>query len=63
MDQGPVLIVSFTAQQIMVVRDVNGKVIEGDPVRFLNGQNFVVGLSSFAIHLLLRTFKYFFAEG
>ena len=54
MDQGPVLIVSFTAQQIMVVRDISGKVIEGDPVRFfLNGQNLFVGRSSFALHLQL----------
>jgi len=32
MDQGPVLVLSFTAQQIMVVRDSNWKVVEGDPV-------------------------------
>jgi len=32
MEQGPVLVVSFTAQQINVVHDVNGKVVEGDPV-------------------------------
>ena len=32
MDQGPVLIISFSAQQMAVVRDPVGKVIEGDPV-------------------------------
>lgn len=31
MDQGPVLIITFTAQQIMCVRDTAGKVVEGDP--------------------------------
>ncbi|KAI1301460.1 Mitochondrial import inner membrane translocase subunit TIM44 [Halotydeus destructor] len=31
MDQGPVLIITFQAQQIMVVRDKSGKVVEGDP--------------------------------
>jgi len=33
MEQGPVLVVSFTAQQINVIRDVGGRVVEGDPVR------------------------------
>jgi import inner membrane translocase subunit TIM44 len=31
MDQGPVLIITFTAQQIMCVRDATNKVVEGDP--------------------------------
>lgn len=31
MDQGPVLIISFTSQQVMCVRDPNGNVVEGDP--------------------------------
>ncbi|KAF4522027.1 hypothetical protein B566_EDAN010904 [Ephemera danica] len=31
MDQGPVLIITFTAQQIMCVRDTANKVVEGDP--------------------------------
>ncbi|XP_059480540.1 mitochondrial import inner membrane translocase subunit TIM44 [Neocloeon triangulifer] len=30
MDQGPVLIITFTAQQIMCLRDSAGKVVEGD---------------------------------
>lgn len=30
MDQGPVLIITFTSQQIMCVKDKDGKVIEGD---------------------------------
>jgi import inner membrane translocase subunit TIM44 len=32
MEQGPVLILSFTAQQIMSIRDSTGRVVEGDPV-------------------------------
>ena len=32
MEQGPVLVINFNAQQIMVVRDAKGKVVEGDPV-------------------------------
>jgi mitochondrial import inner membrane translocase subunit TIM44 len=30
MDQGPVLIITFTAQQIMCLKDSSGKVLEGD---------------------------------
>jgi import inner membrane translocase subunit TIM44 len=33
MDQGPVLIISFTAQQILYVTNSEGKVIEGDKDR------------------------------
>ena len=32
MEQGPVLLITFQTQQIMVVRDKTGKVVEGDPV-------------------------------
>ena len=32
MDQGPVLVVSFTAQQIVCVKDSKGAIVEGDPV-------------------------------
>ena len=32
MEQGPVLVISFNAQQIMVAYDSKGKVVEGDPV-------------------------------
>ena len=35
MEQGPVLVINFNAQQIMVVRDAKGKVVEGDPVSLL----------------------------
>ena len=35
MDQGPVLIVRFVAQQIIYVADANGKVVEGDKVIYL----------------------------
>ncbi len=40
MEMGPVLVVTFQAQQIAYIADANGKIIEGDPVRdyhhFLN---------------------------
>lgn len=32
MEQGPVLIVTFQAQLVMVVRNPRGEVVEGDPV-------------------------------
>ena len=32
MEQGPVLVITFHAQQIMCVRDSKGAVVEGDPV-------------------------------
>ena len=32
MDQGPVLIITFQAQLVMVIRNTKGDVIEGDPV-------------------------------
>ena len=32
MDQGPVLVITFNAQQIMAVRSSTGAVVEGDPV-------------------------------
>ncbi|XP_067011956.1 mitochondrial import inner membrane translocase subunit TIM44 isoform X2 [Anabrus simplex] len=35
MDQGPVLIISFTSQQILCVRDKNNNVVEGDPEKIL----------------------------
>lgn len=35
MEQGPVIIISFSAQQVAVVRDALGKVIEGDPDKIL----------------------------
>lgn len=31
MEQGPVLVISFTSQQILCIKDKNGKVVEGDP--------------------------------
>ena len=33
MEQGPVLVISFHAQQIMAVRDMKGNIVEGDKVR------------------------------
>ncbi|XP_065201735.1 mitochondrial import inner membrane translocase subunit TIM44 [Planococcus citri] len=35
MDQGPVLIISFQAQQIICMKDKNGTVVEGDPEKIL----------------------------
>ena len=32
MDQGPVLVVSFNAQQVIVVKNMKGEIVEGDPV-------------------------------
>ena len=32
MEQGPVLVISFTAQEINVIHDVTGRVVDGDPV-------------------------------
>ena len=32
MEQGPVVVISFQAQQIMCVRNMKGDVVEGDPV-------------------------------
>ena len=32
MEQGPVLLITFLAQQIMVVRNSKGEIVEGDPV-------------------------------
>lgn len=35
MDHGPVLIISFQAQQIICMRDKDGNVVEGDPEKIL----------------------------
>lgn len=32
MEQGPVLVISFHAQQILAVRDSKGNIVEGDKV-------------------------------
>ena len=34
MEIGPVIVVSFQAQQIAYIADASGKVIEGDPVGY-----------------------------
>ena len=39
MDQGPMLLISFESQQINVVRDSNGNVIEGNPDKCLRIRN------------------------
>lgn len=35
MEQGPVLVLTFSAQQIMVLRDATGNIIEGGEVSLL----------------------------
>ncbi len=35
MEQGPVLVITFTSQQILCVRDAKGQVVEGDPEKVL----------------------------
>ena len=35
MEQGPVLVITFTSQQILCVRDKSGKVVEGDPEKVM----------------------------
>ncbi|XP_049769229.1 mitochondrial import inner membrane translocase subunit TIM44 isoform X1 [Schistocerca cancellata] len=35
MDQGPVLVISFTSQQIICVKDNTGRVVEGDPEKIM----------------------------
>lgn len=35
MEQGPVLVVSFNSQQVMVVKDAAGKIVEGDPDKIM----------------------------
>lgn len=37
MEQGPVMIITFRAYMVNVVRNLEGKVVEGDPVGFLFG--------------------------
>lgn len=44
MDQGPVLIITFQAQLVMVIRNTKGELVEGDPVssrdtKSNNGEN------------------------
>lgn len=35
MEQGPVLVITFVAQQIMCVRDKSNNVVEGDPEKVM----------------------------
>ena len=35
MDQGPVLVITFQTQQIEVIRDSTGNVVEGDPDKII----------------------------
>lgn len=44
MEQGPVLIITFTSQQLLCVRDKAGIVVEGDPQKVLR-VNYVWALS------------------
>ena len=38
MEQGPVLIITFQAQMVMVIKNPNGEVVEGDPVSGQEGR-------------------------
>lgn len=38
MEQGPVLVITFQAQQILVLRDSAGKIVEGDEDQIENVQ-------------------------
>lgn len=35
MEQGPILVITFTAQQIMCVRSAKNEVVEGDPEKVM----------------------------
>lgn len=35
MEQGPILVITFVAQQIMCVRDKSNNVVEGDPEKVM----------------------------
>ncbi len=35
MEQGPILVITFTAQQIMCVRDKANNIVEGDPEKVM----------------------------
>lgn len=35
MEQGPILVITFTAQQIMCVRDKSNNIVEGDPEKVM----------------------------
>jgi len=62
MEIGPVLVVSFQAQQIAYIADANSKVIEGDPVSVNNHFN----LNSFFYFYLkehINRINYIFALG
>jgi hypothetical protein len=50
MEMGPVLVVTFQAQQIAYIADATGKVIEGDPV--CDNHLFKYFLSRFFLFLL-----------
>lgn len=38
MEQGPVLIITFQAQMVMVIKNPKGEVVEGDPVSGQEGR-------------------------
>ena len=62
MEQGPVLVITFNAQQIVLVKDSTGRVVEGDPVSiavyyycFLMYIYHVINKNLFQERLSLRT--------
>lgn len=48
MEQGPVLIITFQAQLVMVIRDTKGEVVEGDPVSFTHKR---LSFATFGIYM------------
>lgn len=63
MEMGPVLVVTFQAQQIAYIADATGKIIEGDPV--CDDHLFKYFLSRFSISIKeqINRINYIFALG
>lgn len=51
MEQGPVLIITFQAQVVMVIKNQSGEVVEGDPVSDAHGLHLVSLFFSFSLFL------------
>ena len=56
-EQGPVVIISFQSQQIVVARNAKGEVVEGDPV------SIVFGILGYYEHLSPETTLYRLVSG
>jgi import inner membrane translocase subunit TIM44 len=60
MEVGPVLVVTFQAQQIAYIADATGKVVEGDPVSHFF---FLIDLIRYFIKEQIIRINYIFALG